>query len=173
MQLYWNRTSAWVFYCKFAGYFQNTFSKEHLWVAASKSWLSLQRSSHRRCSVKEGVLINFAKFTGKHLRQSLFFEGLRPATLLKKRLCRRSFLVSFANFLRILFLQNTSGRLLLTPCITYSLYIRFWCRCTEKIDVLKNITGLTEFSCEFCEIFENTFSIEPLRKTADVDMENI
>ena len=32
---------------------------------------------------------NFAKFTGKHLCQSLFFNkiaGLRPATLLKKRL---------------------------------------------------------------------------------------
>ena len=38
------------------------------------------RSSHRRCSVRKGVLRNFAKFTGKHLRQSLFFDkvaGLR------------------------------------------------------------------------------------------------
>ena len=26
LQLYWNRTSAWVFSCKFAAYFQNTFS---------------------------------------------------------------------------------------------------------------------------------------------------
>ena len=25
LQLYWNRTSAWVFSCKFAAYFQNTF----------------------------------------------------------------------------------------------------------------------------------------------------
>ena len=32
------------------------------------------RSSHQRCSVKKGVLRNFAKFTGKHLRQSLFFN---------------------------------------------------------------------------------------------------
>ena len=36
MQLYWNRTSAWAFSCKFAAYFQNTFSKEHIWTAASK-----------------------------------------------------------------------------------------------------------------------------------------
>ena len=35
LQLYWNRTSAWVFFCKFATYFQNTFSYEHLWMAAS------------------------------------------------------------------------------------------------------------------------------------------
>ena len=35
LQLYWNHTLAWVFSCEFATYFQNTFSKEHLWVAAS------------------------------------------------------------------------------------------------------------------------------------------
>ena len=32
------------------------------------------RSSHRRGSVKKGVLRNFAKFIGKHLCQSLFFN---------------------------------------------------------------------------------------------------
>ena len=32
------------------------------------------RSSHRRCSVKKGVLRNFAKFAEKHLCQSLFFN---------------------------------------------------------------------------------------------------
>ena len=31
------------------------------------------RSSHRKCSIKKGILKNFAKFTGKHLCQSLFF----------------------------------------------------------------------------------------------------
>ena len=31
------------------------------------------RSSHWRCSVRKGVLRNFAKFTGKNLCQSLFF----------------------------------------------------------------------------------------------------
>ena len=30
-----NRTSTWLFSCKFAAYLQNTFSEEHLWVAAS------------------------------------------------------------------------------------------------------------------------------------------
>ena len=35
LQLYCNRTLAWVFSCKFAAYFQNTFSQEHLWMAAS------------------------------------------------------------------------------------------------------------------------------------------
>ena len=69
------------------------------------------RSSHRRCSVRKSVLRNFAKFTGKHLCQGLFFNkvaGLpkkvfleisqnsqgntcarvRPATLFKKTLAQ-------------------------------------------------------------------------------------
>ena len=44
--------------------------------------------------MEKGVLRNFTKFTGKHLCQSLFFNkvaGLRPATLLKKRLWHRCF----------------------------------------------------------------------------------
>ena len=74
------------------------------------------RSSRQRCSIKKGVLRNFTKFTGKHLCQSLLFNkvaGLRPTTLLKRRLWRRCFPVSFVKFLRTPFLQNTSGRLLL------------------------------------------------------------
>ena len=62
------------------------------------------RSRHRRCSIRKGVLRNFAKFTGKHLCQSL---------LLKKRLWHMCFPENFVKFLRTSFLQNTSGRLLL------------------------------------------------------------
>ena len=36
-QLNWNHTSAWVHSCKIAAYFQNTFSWEYLWGAASKA----------------------------------------------------------------------------------------------------------------------------------------
>ena len=35
---------------------------------------SILRSSHQRCFVKKGVLRNVTKFTGKHLRQNLFFN---------------------------------------------------------------------------------------------------
>ena len=35
-QLYWNHTSTWVFSCKFAAYFQNKFSYEHLLVSVSE-----------------------------------------------------------------------------------------------------------------------------------------
>ena len=34
-ELYGNQTLAWVFSCKFAAYFQNIFSLEHLWSSAS------------------------------------------------------------------------------------------------------------------------------------------
>ena len=72
------------------------------------------RSSHQKCSVKQYVLRNFAKFRGKHLRQSLFFNKIAgTATLLKKRLLHRCFPVNFAKFLKIPFSQKTSGRLLL------------------------------------------------------------
>ena len=43
---------------------------------------TLFRSSHQRCSMKKGVRENFAKFTGKHLCQSLFVN--KAATLFKK-----------------------------------------------------------------------------------------
>ena len=54
----------------------------------------LSRSSHQRCSVKKGVLKNFAKFTGKHLCWSLQ-HNLKPATLLQKSLQHRCFPMNF------------------------------------------------------------------------------
>ena len=75
---------------------------------------ALFRGSHRKCSARKAVLRNFAKFTGKHLCQSLIFNkaaGLRLATVLKKRLWHRCFPLNFAKFLRTPVLQNTSGGL--------------------------------------------------------------
>ena len=91
--------------------FQNFF----LYKKSTKINL-LYRSSHQRCSLKKVFLKNFTKFTGKHLCWSLFFNkvsGLRPATLLKKRLQQRCFPVNFLKFLGTPFLQKTSQRLLL------------------------------------------------------------
>ena len=75
------------------------------------------RNSHQGCPIRKSVHRNFTKFIGKHLYQSLFFNkvsDLRPATLLKKRLWHRCFPVNLAKFLRKPFLQDTSGRLLLS-----------------------------------------------------------
>ena len=65
---------------------------------------SLFRSSLLEVFWRKGVLRNFERFTGKHLRHSLFFNKVaspRTATLSKRRLWHsRCFLVNFAKFLR-------------------------------------------------------------------------
>ena len=72
------------------------------------------RSSRPEMFCRKGVLKNFAKFTGNHLCQSLFFnKDLRPATLLKKRLWHRCFLVNIAKSLRAPFFTEQLRWLLL------------------------------------------------------------
>ena len=44
---------------------------------------SITRGSPRRCSIKKGDLKNFAKLTGKHLCQSLFFNKAADLSLMK------------------------------------------------------------------------------------------
>ena len=85
-----------------------------------QNWI-IDRSSHQRYSVRKGVLGNIKKFTGKHLCQSLVFNKvavLRAATLLKKRHWHMCSPVNFVKFLRTLFSQNTSRRLLLYRLLT-------------------------------------------------------
>ena len=84
----------------------------------TKGNLNVLLYGSRKFNVKTNKLLTnmfcFAKFT-EHLCHCLYFNkvaGLRPATLLKKRLWRKCFTVNFAKFLRTPFLQNTSGRLL-------------------------------------------------------------
>ena len=99
-----------------------SFKKEYILIRFS-TWRTAPWTCSQKINVnwqkqppEAFVLKNFAKFTGKHLWQSLCFNkvaGLRPATLFKKRPWHRCFPVNFAKFLRTPFLQNTSGRLLL------------------------------------------------------------
>ena len=74
-----------------------------LWLTLNKCCSEVPKSSHRWCSVKKGVLRNFARFTGRHLCQSLFFNSWH-----------RCFPVNFAKLLRTPFQQDTSRRLLLS-----------------------------------------------------------
>ena len=46
-----------------------------------KHCLKYSESLGGRCSIKKGVLRNFAKFTGKHLCQSLFFNKVAELSL--------------------------------------------------------------------------------------------
>ena len=67
------------------------------------------RSSHQRCSLKKGVLRNFAKFAGKNCARVSFLIKLQTLGVqlnLKNRLWHGYFSVNFAKFLRE-HLQNT------------------------------------------------------------------
>ena len=70
------------------------------------------RNSRPEVFRNKGVLRSFAKFKGKHLGQSLFFNkvaGLRPATLLKKETLAQVFSCEFCEISKNTFLQNTPG----------------------------------------------------------------
>ena len=99
------------------------------------------RSSRPELFCKKGALRNFAKFTGKHLCQSLFNKviGLRPATLLKKRLWHRCFPKNFAKFLRTPFLTEhlqwllqCLGKTCFTRCTSLCLILLF-CFTLKKV----------------------------------------
>ena len=53
--------------------FSNFYKNIYVQCYRLHNFLSF-RSSHWRCSVRKGVLRNFTKFTGKHRRQSHFFN---------------------------------------------------------------------------------------------------
>ena len=81
------------------------------------------------CSLKKTFLRNFAKFTGKHLCQTLFFHkvgGLSPPTLLKNRLWHRCFPVNLSKFLRTPFFIEHLRWLLLQCSPFLQSYLKFW-----------------------------------------------
>ena len=99
----------------------------------SKTWTYVSsrfKSSRPKVFCKIGFLKNFARFTGKHLCHSLFFNKVARRqslfNLLKKRLGRRCFPVNFAKFLRKPSLQYTSGRLFLDSVMSM-----FFLECTK------------------------------------------
>ena len=59
------------------------------------------RSSHQRCSIKKGVLREFAKFTGKGLCLSLFLIKLQePCNFIKKETLAQVFSCEFCEISR-------------------------------------------------------------------------
>ena len=81
-----------------------------------KQTIYFDRSGHQRRSVKKDILRNFAKFTGKNLYQGLFFNKIKlqpKACNFIKKESLAQVPVNISKFQITLFLQNTSGRLLL------------------------------------------------------------
>ena len=93
LQLYWNHTLAWMFSSKFAAYFQNTFSQEHLWTTAS-----IVRSSRTQMIFKIGVFK-----ISQYLWENTCINkvaGLKTCNFIKRRLQHWWFPVNIAKFLR-------------------------------------------------------------------------
>ena len=59
------------------------------------TWSSRDRCSHRRCNVRQCVLRNFAKLTGKHPCQSLFLIESQPCNFIKKETLAQVFSCEF------------------------------------------------------------------------------
>ena len=99
-----------------SNYFAINLSREYICSKRARemhsaSFIFNNSSSHRRWSLRKVVFRNFAKFSGKHLCQSLFLIKLQlwAYNFIKKRLWHRCFSVDFAKFQRTPFLQNTCG----------------------------------------------------------------
>ena len=105
------------------------------------------RSRYRRGSVKKDVLKNLAKFTVKHLCLSLF------ATLLKKKLWHRCFLVNFAKVLRTPFFQNTSRQLLFK--VPYISWKTDWRLFTQEMHFSWKSIGSFRIIKTICSIFDS------------------
>ena len=101
-------------------FFSNLF-KENQKLSKNHIFQYLNRSSRPEVFWKKGVVRNFAKFTGKHLCQSLFLN--KVAGLLKKRLWHRYFPVNFVKFARTPFLTKHLGWLLLDVSYAYYIFI--------------------------------------------------
>ena len=78
--------------------------------------LGIARSSHQRCFVRKGVFRNFTKFSGKHLRQSLFLNKVAALRSFSKITSLR-LLLNRGNVLLHMSARNSKNILL---CITYS-----------------------------------------------------
>ena len=85
--------------------------------------MSTDKSNHRRCSSRNGVLRNFAKFLGIHLYQILFFNKVVACNFIKKWPWHRCFPVNFVKFLRTPFYKTPPGDCFCTENQWGSIYI--------------------------------------------------
>ena len=101
--------------------------------------LLIFRSSRPEMFCEKGVLKNLAKFTGKHLRWSFFFNKEKKDTKkrIKKETLKRCFSVNFAKFSVTPFSQNTSGGCFWR--LSESFYVDHW---QKKSSNFQELPGL-------------------------------
>ena len=106
----------WCYYV-FTLYGQYTKCIYIIWsVHKNQSTTLFTEAVSRRCSLKK-LFLKILQNSQENATAGVSFfskvSGLRPTTLLEKRIRHKCFPVNFAKFLRALILQNTSGRLIL------------------------------------------------------------
>ena len=99
------------------------------------------RSSHQRCSITKGVLRNFAKFTEKHLCQSLFLNKVAKKFLIKF-LTKLKFLIKLPANVRTrarTYGKSLNNRLVVRPKVLKSTEAYFIARNTKcaRLTMLK------------------------------------
>ena len=107
------------------------------------------RSSRPHVFCTKGVLRNFAKFTGKHLCQRLFFNKvavLRLQLFIKKETLTQVFSSEFCQISP--FSQNTSKRLLLVRASFFFLPLRLL---MKKIKFLTKCYSLNHYNLSMLE----------------------
>ena len=134
------------------------------------------RRSPRRCSARKGVLINFAKLTGKNLRQSLFFNkvaGLKPTTLLKKKILVQVFSCKFCKIYKnTFFIEHVRT----TASISYSYPILLRSSRLQRffeIGVRKNFAILTGKHLCWCLFLIKLQAVRPttlLKRDSNTDV---
>ena len=120
------------------------------------------KSTHRRCSVRKGVLRNFAKFTGKYLlaekTPSQMFDSVLNTPLELLTIFAKSSILNVQ-----LRSEHAYGTVNCFCKRLKSTHQRCSCKNHRKTlvseSIFNKVAGLAQvFSCEYCEISKNTFS---------------
>ena len=136
-----------------------------------RRWHTQFRSSHRRCSVRKGVLRNFAKFTRKHLCQSLFLTKLQASAcnFIKKEALAQVFSCKFCKISKNTFFIE---HLWATASDSCSIPFTFIFKVTDNIiiinillillllivtDNIMKINSFTNTFQSFCQLFRSTY----------------
>ena len=124
-----------------------------------------RRSIHQRCSVKKGVLQNFANFTGKQLCWSLFsikLQALGLVTLLKRDFSTGIFLWNLRNFKEHRFWRTFSDDCF-CMIIKVPLYIKIedWIKLVKSMAMKTLKTMIKRYNSSECsgKRFENVILI--------------
>ena len=117
------------------------------------------RSTHWRCSVKKVFFRNFLKFTGKHLRQGLFFNkvsGLRPCrpwglvcNFIKREALAHVFSCEFCEISKIAFFIEHLRRTASALCV-YFYILKISNQAIFKIDIFLSLPSYYSNSYRGC-----------------------